>query len=102
MCFWVVQLSLVCSTTKLLVFLSFYLCFRGLYLKPGGVLSLKLYLFIDHRMFSLALWGRNRERGGIVERMGESKQGRCSWQVELGSNLELGDGICWNSREMRP
>lgn len=35
-------------------FVSVYLYFRALYLKPAGVLSLNLYLLIDHRRFSLA------------------------------------------------
>jgi len=53
--FWIIQLILFCSTARLIFFVSVYLYFRGWYLKPGGVLSLNLYLSIDHRRLSLVL-----------------------------------------------
>lgn len=53
MCFWIIQLFGLLHH-QAYFFVSVYLHFRGLYLKPGGLLSLNLYLSIDHIRFSLA------------------------------------------------
>lgn len=79
MCFWIIQLF-VLLYHQAYFFVSVYLYFRGLYLKPGGGLSLNLLIYLvitegSPLPLCCALCGRNRETGQALRRWVRASRG---------------------------
>lgn len=92
MCFWIIQPCFIVPPSSL-CFSLFVL--QRIVFKLGGVFVTKPLFIWGWEKFSLcAVCGRDEVRGWgmlVAGRLGER-----------GRDPGLGDGICWNSREMRP
>lgn len=90
-CYWIIQACFIVPPSSLC---SSLFVFQRAVFKLGGVLSLNLYLSVDHRRFvSLC---------AVCGRMGGKEMLVAGRLWDWGRDPGLGDGICWNSREMRP
>lgn len=88
--FWIIQPCFIVPPSSLCFSLF---VFQRTVFELGGVLSLNLYFSVDHRNspFVLCVGGVGGSKMLVAGRLGE-------WGRDPG----LGDGIWWNSREMRP